>query len=156
MTTKPDPTMVRIADGMALGQRGEREAARQVFAHVWSDIDDADEDPLHRCALAHAMADVQDDVREELVWDLRALQAAGLITDERAAQAGVPSPVAGFYPSLHLNLGERYRKLGELDQAREHLQRGQAAAGALGDDEYGDMIRGGLDQLAQRLGSSSA
>lgn len=33
------------------------------------------------------MADVQDDVREELAWDLRALQAADLITDGRAAQA---------------------------------------------------------------------
>ncbi|GAA3651371.1 hypothetical protein GCM10022224_012830 [Nonomuraea antimicrobica] len=35
------------------------------------------------------MADVQDDVREELTWDLRALAAADLVTDERVARAGV-------------------------------------------------------------------
>ena len=42
------------------------------------------------------MADVQDDLREELAWDLRALAAADLITDERAARAGLTRPVSGF------------------------------------------------------------
>ncbi|MDT4930415.1 MAG: hypothetical protein QOF92_3282 [Pseudonocardiales bacterium] len=83
------------------------------------------------------MADVQDDVREELLWDLRALDAADLITDERVAQAGVTSPVAGFYVSLHLNLGECYRKLGDVDRAREHLKLGRDSASALRDDGYG-------------------
>jgi hypothetical protein len=99
------------------------------------------------------MADVQDDVHDELVWDLRALQAAELMTDERAAQAGVTSPVAGFYPSLHLNLGECYRKLGDPDRAREQFERGQATVGALGDDSYGQMIKGGFDRLGERLAS---
>ncbi|MGH4012966.1 MAG: hypothetical protein ACRDSL_03330 [Pseudonocardiaceae bacterium] len=148
---EPDATMTQIGNGLELSQRGEREAARRVFVQVWSDIGGECGDPFHRCALAHAMADVQDDVRDELVWDLRALEAADLITDERAAQAGVMSPVRSFYPSLHLNLGECYRKLGDLARAREHLQYGQAAVGALADDGYGQMIKGGLDRLAERL-----
>jgi hypothetical protein len=90
-------------------------------AQVWIDIGEESGDPFRRCALAHSIADVQDDEHHELVWDLRALKAA----DERAAQAGVRSPVAGFYPSLHLNLGECYRKLGDLDRARAQLERGQ-------------------------------
>lgn len=97
------------------------------------------------------MADVQDDVHEELAWDLRALAAADLLTNERAARGGVAGSVAGFYPSLHLNLGECYRKLGEVDRAREHLDRGRASVDALGNDGYGQMIKGGLDQLADRL-----
>ncbi|MEP7036220.1 MAG: hypothetical protein ABI934_11580 [Actinomycetota bacterium] len=100
------------------------------------------------------MADVQDDVHVELVWDLRALEAADLLTDERVAQAGAMSPVAAFYPSLHLNLGECYRKLGNLDLARENLERGHAAVGSLGDDGYGRMIKGGLDRLGERLASA--
>ena len=140
--TEPDATMSRIGKGIELNQHGEREAARAVFAQVWIDIGQESGDPFHRCALAHSMADVQDDVHDELVWDLRALEAADLMTDERAAQAGVRSPVAGFYPSLHLNLGECYRKLGDLDRAREQLERGQVAAGSLGDDGYGQMIKG--------------
>jgi hypothetical protein len=95
------------------------------------------------------MADVQDDPHEELTWDLRALAAADLITVERGAQAGLTSPVSGFYPSLHLNLGECCRKLGDLDRAREHLQRGQVAVSALGSDGYGLMIKGGLERLAR-------
>jgi len=58
----------------------------------------------------------------------------------------VTSHVAGFYQSLHLNLGECYRKLGDLDRAREQFERGQAAVGSLGDDGYGQMINGGLDR----------
>lgn len=151
--TEPDATTARIGRGLELGQRGERAAAREVFAEVWDDIGADGGDPLHRCALAHAMADVQDEVAEELVWDLRALAAAELVTDERAAPAGVTSPVAGFYPSLHLNVGECYRRLGQLERAREHLRAGRAAVGALADDGYGQMVKGGLDRLAERLAS---
>lgn len=97
-----------------------------------------------------SFADVQDDVREELVWDLGALAAADLLTDERAARGGVGGSVAGL-PSLHLNLGECSRKLGEVDRAREHLDRGRASVDALGNDGYGQMIKGGLDRLADRL-----
>lgn len=149
-----DPTITRIGEGVELHHhRGQREAARDLFAQIWDDIGGEQGDPLHVCVLAHAMADVQDDVRQELVWDLRALAAADLITDERAAQAGVTLSVAGLYPSLHLNVGDCYRKLGDLDRAREHLQQARDAIGALGDDEYGQLIRDGLEQLAQQLTS---
>ena len=146
-----EPTMVRIGEGLKLSQRGDRVAARRVFEEVWNDIGGDEGDPLHRCALAHAMADVQEDVSEELVWDLRALKAADLITDARAAEAGVQGTVGAFYPSLHLNVGECFRKLGDLDSARRHLERGRAAAGTLSEDGYGQMIRHGLDRLGERL-----
>lgn len=150
--TEPDAVMSRIAEGIGLHERGDRVAARALFDELWSQIGGSDGDPFHRCALAHSMADAQDDVREELRWDLEALAAADLVTDERAARGGVSGPVAGFYPSLHLNLGDCYRKLGDVDLAREHLARGRAAVDALGDDGYGRMIKGGLDRLADRLG----
>ena len=67
------------------------------------------------------------------------------------ARAGVPLSVAGLYTSLHLNLGECYRRLGDLDRAREHLHRAQATIGALGDDDYGRLIRNGLDRLERLL-----
>lgn len=146
-----EPTMVRIGEGLRLSQSGERQAARRVFAEVWSDIGEERGDALHRCVLAHAMADVQDDVSEELAWDLRALDAADFITEERAAEAGVAGSVRAFYPSLHLNVGECYRRLGDLDLARAHVESGSAAAGALGNDAYGQAIKGGLDRLACRL-----
>jgi hypothetical protein len=38
--------------------------------------------------------------------------------------------------------------------ALEHLERGLAAVGSLGDDGYGRMIKGGLDRLGERLVSA--
>jgi len=96
--TEPDAVMVRIGEGVSLRERGKPVAARELFAQVWSEIGGESGDPFLRCALAHSMADVQDDVHAELLWDLRALAAADLLTDERAARGGVAGPVAGFYP----------------------------------------------------------
>ncbi|MEV5410288.1 hypothetical protein AB0K60_15805 [Thermopolyspora sp. NPDC052614] len=147
-----DPTMARIGEAVELNHhRGQPGAARELFAQIWEDIGGEQGDPLHVCVLAHSMADVQDDVQQELMWDLRALAAADLITDERVAQTGLPISVAGLYPSLHLNLTDCYRKLGDLDRAREHLEKARATIGALGDDEYGQLIKGGLERLAEQL-----
>lgn len=148
-----DPTMVRIGEGVQLHHgRGQREAARHVFTEVWEEIGGEQGDPLHVSVLAHSMADVQDDVHQELLWDQRALAAADLLTDDRLAQAGVTLlSVAGLYPSLHLNLADCYRRLGDPGRAREHLQQAQAGIGALDDDEYGQLIKGGLERLTQQL-----
>ncbi|MEV0618376.1 tetratricopeptide repeat protein [Nonomuraea sp. NPDC050404] len=147
-----DPVMTRIGEGVQLHHaQGRREDARDLFARIWDDIDGERGDPLHVSVLAHSMADVQDDVSEELVWDLRALAAADLLTDERLAEAGLPYTAAGLYPSLHLNLGECYRKLGDLGLAREHLEQARAGMGALGDDDYGRLIRTGLEELTEKL-----
>jgi hypothetical protein len=148
--TDVDAIMTRIGRAIALGQQGQRSAARTVFFEIWAEISH-DGDPLHRCTLAHHMADVQDDPRDELDWDLRALEAAESVTDERAAAAGATGPVAAFYPSLHLNLGEDHRKLGDVARARRHLEFGRRAAAFLGDDPYASMIKAGLDGLAERL-----
>ncbi len=147
--------MTHIGRGIEMTQRGEREEARALFTEVWAQIG-PDGDALHRCSLAHWMADTQDDPREELRWDLEALRAADSLTDERAAAAGVTSPVAAFYPSLHLNLGEVYRKLDDLSAARHHLKLAQQAVTALPDDGYAQMITGGLNALAERLDTAAS
>ena len=136
---RSDAVWIHAAIGQAvqLNHQGEREAARLEFEAIGDEIGGEQGDPLHVCTLAHAMADARDDLREELLWDLRALSAADLLTDARMTQAGVGLPAGGLYPSLHLNLSECYRKLGDLGRAREHFERAEATVGALGDDEYG-------------------
>jgi hypothetical protein len=153
--TAPDPTMARVAEAVELGQTGRATEARELFAQIWAELG-PDGDPLHRVTVAHHMADLQEDPYEELAWDLRALTAVDGVTDQRVADAGATGPVAAFYPSLHLNLGEDYRKIGDAEAARRHLELGRAAAGALPDDGYGQLIRGGLEGLAQRLGEAGA
>ena len=148
--TEVDPIMARIGQAIALSQQGQRADARSAYSEIWAEIG-ADGEPLHRCLLAHHMADVQDDPRNELAWDLRALEAAKSVTDQRAAAAGATGPVAAFYPSLHLNLGEDHRKLGDMAEARRHLELGRRGVGSLGDDPYSSMIKAGLEALAERL-----
>ncbi|BCJ49226.1 hypothetical protein Asp14428_07010 [Actinoplanes sp. NBRC 14428] len=147
-----DHTLIRIGEAAQLHHhQGQRDTARHLLSQIWDEIGGEQGNPLHVCVLAHTMADVQDDAHQELLWDQRALAAADLLNDERAAQAGVALPVAGLYPSLHLNLADCYRKLGDLDRAREHLHHARAGIDALGDDEYGQLIRNGLDTLTQQL-----
>ncbi|GLY42471.1 hypothetical protein Amsp01_084940 [Amycolatopsis sp. NBRC 101858] len=138
-----DEVLVAIDAGLRQHIGGDRAGAYATFTALWASIG-PDGDSLHRVALAHHMADVCDDPAEELEWDLRALAAAGAMTDSATAR--------GFYPSLHLNLGEDYRKLGDLTAAREHLQLARGRLDALCDDDYAAGIRLALDGLAERLG----
>ena len=138
--------LARISAAVGLGAT-DRDASRAGLTAIWAEVEAGD--PLHRCVLAHYLADLQDDVRDELRWDLRALAAAGEVTPERAGAGSLD--VRALYPSLHLNLGDDYRRLGAAAQAREHLALARAAEHVLPDDGYGRMIRGGIADLARRL-----
>jgi hypothetical protein len=147
--------MQRFGEGLAASQSGDRDLARRSFSTLWAEVGD-DGDPLHRCAIAHAMADVQDDLEDELDWDLRALAAAEGLTDERVRSAGVQGTARSFQPSLHLNLADVYRRLGRPDEARHHLDTGLGTVDALGDDGYGAMIREGLARIERELGEGTS
>ena len=146
--TGPDEVMTAVGEAIGLTVT-DPAAARARLLRLWSDVGESG-DAVHRCAVAHQLADLCPEPTDELTWDLLALSAAAGITPERAVAAGLAAPAA-LYPSLHLNVGETYRKLGDLDSARRHLDLGLAAVGALGEDGYGAMIRRGLDGLAERL-----
>src|SRR4051794_28265202 len=147
--------MTRIGQAVMLHHGGDREEARGRFLDLWAEIGE-DGAPLHRCTLAHYLADTQDDPSDELAWDLRALSAAEELaeelTEDRAPGADGPSAVRAFYPSLHLNLAADYVKLGHSEAARTHLRRARGAAGALGEDRYGDGVRAAISRLELRLG----
>lgn len=146
----PDAMMTRIGQVIMLHHGGDREEARSRFLDLWAEIGE-DGDPLHRCTLAHYMADTQDDPSDELAWDLRALSAAEELTDGRIAEHHESLAVRAFYPSLHLNLAADYVKLDRTEAARTHLRRARGAVGALGDDSYGDGVRAAIGRLELRL-----
>lgn len=149
-----DVVMTRIGQAIMLLHGGDREEARNRFGLLWAEIG-ADGDALHRCTLAHYMADTQDDPGDELAWDLRALAAARTLTDERVAEHHDALAVRAFYPSLYLNLAADYVKLRRPAAARIHLDRARDACGALAqdgaDDGYGDGVRAAIGRLERRL-----
>ncbi|MFD0313586.1 hypothetical protein [Streptomyces flavalbus] len=147
----PDAVMTRIGQVVMLHHAGDREEARQRFLTLWAEIGE-DGDPLHRCTLAHYMADTHDDPADELAWDLRALGAAEELSDDRLARHDGTLAVRALYPSLHLNLAADYVKLGRAEAARSHLRRARCAAAALADDSYGDGVRAAIGRLELRLG----
>ncbi|MEU0053137.1 hypothetical protein ABZ299_29035 [Streptomyces sp. NPDC006184] len=145
----PDGVLTRIGQVVMLHHGGDREEARSRFLDLWAEVGE-DGAPLHRCTLAHYLADTQDDPADELAWDLRALSAAEELSDGRAADG--PDSVRGFLPSLHLNLAADYVKLGRTDAARSHLRRARRAASHLSDDGYGTGVRSAISRLELRLG----
>jgi len=147
-----DAVMARAGQAVMLHRAGDREEARNRLMELWTEIGE-DGDPLHRVTIAHYMADTQDEPADELAWDLRALTAADVLTDERLEQHHRSLAVRAFYPSLHLNLAADYVKLDREEEARTHLREARSAIGTLGDDAYGNGIRAAIERLELRLGA---
>nr|WP_222108949.1 hypothetical protein [Streptomyces cupreus] len=147
--------MTRIGQVVMLHHAGDREEARHRFLDLWAEIGE-DGDPLHRCTLAHYLADTQDEPGDELAWDLRALTAAEELTDDRLAEHESALAVRALYPSLHLNLAADYVKLGRSEAARTHLRRARTAADTLAEDSYGDGVRAAIHRLELRLGEGDS
>ncbi|MEF2526902.1 MULTISPECIES: hypothetical protein [Streptomyces] len=146
-----DAVMTRIGQAVILLHAGDREEARNRLRDLWTELGE-EGDGLHRCTLAHYLADAQDDPADELAWDLRALTAADALREGPRPRQGPPPPaVRVFYPSLHLSLAADYAKLQRTAEARLHLERARATARALPDDGYGAGVRSAIRRLERRL-----
>ena len=143
MTTDPIVTEMMAAVAMAKG--GDRAGARSRLESLLGRFGE-DPDPYYECVLSHHLADVQDDLAEELAWDHRALDAALRCAEERHQAS-----IAGFMPSLHTSLAQDYYKLGDFARSREHLDAGRGFTGHLADDAYGQLILGAMARLAKGL-----
>lgn len=143
-------TMAEITAAVTQGRAGSADAARARLQELWDEIGPGG-DPFYRCVLAHYQADLFTDPAEALVWDVRALDAAATVTDEqvRAHDAGLR--IAGCYPSLHLNLADNFRRLGSFSAVAEQVEAARKRQDALGDDEYGAMIRQAIDGVAEAI-----
>ncbi|MDG4810061.1 hypothetical protein O7634_25190 [Micromonospora sp. WMMD1120] len=152
--TAPDPTMTRIIDAVRLGQTGDAARARDVLTDLWAEIGPTG-DALHRCTLAHHVADLQDSAEAELLWDERALAAVTDLTDDRAREHHHALRVRDFLPSLHLNLADVHRRLGHTTAAHAHLDTARGLVGHLPADGYGDLVRAGIQHVDQALAAGS-
>lgn len=136
-----NPVVALCVEGMQAEAAGELDVAREYFQQAW----DARLDDVDACVAAHYVARQQTSADDVLLWNRRALHHAEAAGRER---------LAGFYPSLYLNMGWSHE---QLDQPREARHWYVLAAGALeelGDDAYGDVVRDGVLRGLQRLGAA--
>lgn len=143
--------MGEIMQAVASLQGGNRDGAREELLRLWKHHG-SDGSPLQRCTIAHFLADTEENVATELEWDLRALEVATGCADDKDRDA-VDDAVVSFLPSLHLNVGDAYRRLGETELASRHAANGLARINSLPAGGYADMVRSGLARLRDRLGS---
>ncbi|MFG2831372.1 hypothetical protein ACGFWI_28535 [Streptomyces sp. NPDC048434] len=160
--TSEDGVLTRIGQAIMLHRAGDREEARNRLSALWHEIGPQG-DAFHRCTLAHYMADTQDDPRDELDWDLRALEAAEGFVTERPGNTAVPKVADGpgprhplvalraFFPSLHLNIAADYAALDRTADARAQLRRARVSVNALADGEYRQGLRDAIDRLQLRI-----
>ncbi|MFJ9471230.1 hypothetical protein [Streptomyces caniferus] len=168
--TPEDGVLTRIGQAIMLHRAGDREEARNRLSALWHEIGPQG-DAFHRCTLAHYMADTQDDPRDELDWDLRALEAAeGFVTERPEAAVAPEEPKAAdgpgprhplvalraFFPSLHLNIAADYAALDRPADARAQLRRARVSVNALADGEYRQGLRDAIDRLQLRLDGLAA
>ncbi|WP_093851293.1 hypothetical protein [Streptomyces pini] len=142
--------MEAIGAAVAEGQTGQARAARRRLLDLWSEIGPTG-DPLHRCALAHHLADLHEDPAQALAWDVRALDAADAVTEQRLQEHHAGLRIAAFHPSLHLNLADDYRRLGSFDAAAEHIDAARGHTPDLPRDPYGDSLRTAVEQVAEAI-----
>ncbi|WP_086022372.1 hypothetical protein [Streptomyces sp. LaPpAH-108] len=146
----PDPTMDAIGAAVTEGRTGDPASARRELLEIWSATGPTG-DPLHRCTLAHYLADLYDDPAQALAWDIRALDAADALTDQRVQHHHATLHVAGFYPSLHLNLADNYRRLGSFTAATAHIDAARAHTPHLPQDAYGAVLCTAIDEVAEAI-----
>ena len=150
-----DDVVARVTAAMQRGQVGERATARQELEALWAEVERGGGDDFHRCVIAHFLADLQDDDRDELMWDERALAAVEGVSDERAQEFHESLRVRGFMPSLYLSVADDHRRLGDENRAHEFLEKARAVSDALNDDAYGELIRGALTKVGRALAEGS-
>lgn len=143
----PDPIMEAVGRAVARGRAGGTASARRELLDLWSAIG-VTGDALHRCVLAHHLADLHEDPAQALAWDVRALDAADAVTERRLREHHAGLRLAGFRPSLHLNLADDYRRLGSFEAAAEHIDAARKGVPDLPPGPYGDLLRTAVEEVA--------
>lgn len=132
-----NPVVLLCVEGMRLEGMGRYAEAQSAFARAW----ETSADDFEACIAAHYLARHQATAEETLHWNQEALRRAEAVGDER---------VQGFFPSLYLNLGFSYERLGDLQEAHRCYQLAAKCAGGLPEERYGEVVLEGIENGLRR------
>ncbi len=136
----PDNPVVRLcAEGIAAEGQGRHADAAALYQKAWT----IHTDDYEACIAAHYLAREQETLQASRAWNQLALDHALAVADDR---------IAGFLPSLYLNLGWSHEVLGEPVKARACYLAGAARVAGLPPGAYTDVVRDGLARGLARTG----
>ncbi|MET9328303.1 hypothetical protein [Tsukamurella sp. NPDC003166] len=144
--------MENLMTELGAAMTGERAERKQKLESVWVRLEPSDH--ASRCIAAHYIADVQGELDAEVEWDEVALAESAHVSDADLQAVHESLSVAGFMPSLHLNLADGYRRQGRFAEASDRLQTSREFDFALDsapDPAYATVIREGQERLAARI-----
>lgn len=130
-----DETTNGIRAAQALAAAGDVDGAISQYRRL---LDAVAADPYEGAAVAHMFAIIVDDPREKLAVNEQALRLAEAVPEGRW-----PQP---FFASLYANMGYSMIELGDRAEARRWYEKAARAAEGFDDDEYGRMVRAGIER----------
>ena len=102
-----NPVIQLCTQGTRAEFEGRANDAHEIYRQAW----DLAKDDYEACIAAHYVARFQATPEEALRWNQQALERANRVNDDRVKE---------FYPSLYLNLGHSYEKLGNQGEAQRY------------------------------------
>ena len=136
----PENPVVRLcAEGIEAEGQGRHADAVARYREAWA----IHTDDYEACIAAHYLAREQETLQESLAWNQRALDHALGVDEGR---------IAGFLPSLYLNLGWSHEVLGDSVKARACYLEGAAHVAELPPGPYSDIVRDGIARGVARTG----
>jgi tetratricopeptide (TPR) repeat protein len=133
-----NPVVKLCVEGMQAEAEGRLEDALGLFLQAWA----ARQDDFDACIAAHYVARHQKKPEDTLHWNHLALEHAEAAGDER---------VQGFYPSLYLNMGWSYEKLGDPEEAGKYYELAAARLEDLPAGPYRDTVQEGINNGRKRV-----
>lgn len=134
----PDHVTAEIRRAQALAVNGDVDGASAAYRAL---LEEVSSDAQQAVAVLHMWAIVIDDPHEKLAINEEALRRA----DEAA---DFPAPLRA---SLLANLGFSHQALGDTATARSWYLQARGAAAELADDDYGAMVREGIERQLELL-----
>jgi hypothetical protein len=99
-----------------------------------------------QCVAAHFMARHRSDAAEELTWNLRALELARNVGDDRVAE---------YFASFLGCVGLSYERLGKAALARPYLEEGLHHLADVRPGEYRDGVEADIVEALQRTSNAA-
>ncbi len=133
-----NPIVKLCTQGMEAESAGDLAKAKVCFDQAWTQASN----DWEKCVAAHYLARRQTTPEATLHWNEECLRCANAVGDDT---------VAGFYPSLYLNIGHSNEVLGNKQEATEAYRSAERLLDTLPPGPYADMVKDGVVRGLQRM-----